>query len=131
MKDLKTILIATIVFLLLDGIWLGFVAKQLYIDSIGHLLRLENGSIKPDWLGALVVYIALIAGLVIFVLPKSTSIPFALLWGALFGFVTYATYDFTNLAVLSNWPLKISIIDVLWGMTICAVTSGVCYALTR
>lgn len=126
------VIIAVITFLLLDAIWLGVIAKQLYIDNLGPLLRLNNNSITPLWLPAIIVYIALIAGIVLFVLPKANNQPVAaLLWGALFGFITYATYDFTNLAVLSGWSWKISLIDTAWGMVICGVTSAVTILVMR
>lgn len=126
------IIIATVTFLILDAIWLGLLAKQMYIDAYGNLLRMSGGSMQPLWPAAVVVYIALIAGLVVFVIPKANGqlLP-ALLWGALFGFVTYATYDFTSLAVLANWSLKVSIIDTFWGMFICGITSFVTVLLTR
>ena len=106
------IIVATLTFLVLDTIWLGIIAKKMYIDAFGNLMRMSNGSIQPSWPAAIIVYVALLVGILVFVIPKSgNSITQALLWGALFGFVTYATYDFTNLAVLSQWSLKISIID--------------------
>lgn len=125
------IIVAIIIFLILDGIWLGFLANKLYIDNIGSILRMHNGSIKANWLAAIVVYIALISGICVFVLPQAgSSAVHALLLGAFFGFVTYATYDFTNLAVLENWSLKISIIDTIWGMVLCGLTSSLTVLIT-
>lgn len=118
------IIITSIIFLILDGIWLGFLSKNLYIENIGSLLRLKGNSIDANWYAAIIVYIALISGILLLVLPKAGGelIP-ALLWRAFFGFVTYATYDFTNLSVLDKWTLKISIIDTIWGMVLCGLTS--------
>jgi uncharacterized membrane protein len=39
----------------------------------------------------------------------------ACIYGALFGFFTYATYDMTNLATLKDWPLNVAIYDIMWG----------------
>lgn len=126
------IITATIIFLILDSIWLGFLSKQLYLDTIGPLLRLKGNSIQPNWGAAIVVYIALISGILLFVLPKANYDPLqALLWGGFFGFVTYATYDFTNLAVLANWSLKVSIIDTIWGVILCGLSSGLTALITR
>lgn len=117
--------VAVLTFTLLDAIWLGVIAKSMYIKAFGDLMRIKEGAIVPLWPAAIVVYIALILGILVFVIPKSGGqIRSALLWGAIFGFVTYATYDFTNLAVLSHWSLKVSVIDTLWGMLLCALTSG-------
>lgn len=125
-------IVATLVFLLLDSLWLMFIAKKFYIASFGNLLRLENGSIAPLWIPTLVVYVALIVGILVFAIPKAHEQLWpALWWGALFGFVTYATYDFTNLAVMANWPVKAVIVDTLWGMVLCGTTSLVTVWLTR
>lgn len=124
MCQFKQIVVATVVFLLMDFIWLGFVAKKFYIEHMGNFLRVENGSIVANYLAALVVYVALIGGIAVFVLPKAGGDAcLSLYWGAIFGFVCYATYDFTNLAVIAKWPLWVSIIDVIWGCVICGVTS--------
>lgn len=122
-----TIIAAVITFLLLDGIWLGLIGTQWYVQGFGKLMQMsESGSIQPYWPAAIIVYIALIAGILFFVVPKAQgNIWHGLLWGMLFGFVTYATYDFTNLSVLKDWQWKISIIDTCWGMVLCGVTSMV------
>jgi len=113
-----------IVFILLDALWLGFIAKKFYIAEYGQKLRLANGSIKPHWPAALSVYILLIFGINFFVLPQAGYHPFnALIEGALFGLVTYGTYDFTNYAVMTDWPAKATLVDVCWGMVICGVTA--------
>lgn len=126
------ILISAVVFICLDVLWLGYFGKQLYLNTIGPLLRLSGTDLNPNWLAAVVVYIALITGIVAFVLPKAHGLLLpSLLWGALFGLVAYGTYDFTNLAVLSGWSIKISIIDTIWGMVICGLTSFLTTLITR
>ena len=129
---LSKIIVLTITFLILDGIWLGLIANKMYIETLSPILRLSNGSIQPNWPAAIVVYIALISGIMLFVLPNAGgNLLSALLWGAFFGFVTYATYDFTNLAVLANWSLKMSIIDTIWGMVLCGLSSFITVLITR
>ena len=125
-------LISAICIIFLDLIWLGVIANSLYRHALGSLLRLSNNAIQPVWPAAVVVYIALTLGIVYFVLPRANGkLSLALCWGALFGFVTYATYDFTNLAVLQNWSLKITIIDTIWGMVLCGLTSMVTVFFTK
>ncbi len=132
MYHVKSFLVATVVFLSLDFLWLGYLGKAFYIKHMGEFLRLEGNNIVPNYAAAAVVYVALIGGILLFVLPKANNDPFAALWwGALFGFVTYATYDFTNLAVIAKWPLWVSIIDVIWGCVICAVTSCITTLLVK
>lgn len=132
MKSVMQAVSATLIFLVMDAIWLGVLSKQLYLDEIGSILRLSGGDIVPSWPAAIVVYIALISGIVLLVLPKAQGDWLSAgLWGAFFGFVTYATYDFTNLAVLDAWTLKVSIIDVIWGMVLCGVTSLLTVLINR
>lgn len=113
--------IALAVFLAIDMLWLTVLAKDLYAKHLGYLMAKS-----PNLIAAFIFYLIFIAGLVFFVLEpalgKKTWMQ-VLTSGLLFGLVTYATYDLTNLATIKNWPLNITIIDLLWGMGISAVTS--------
>lgn len=103
--------IAFVLFFIIDIIWLGLVAKKLYGKWIGNLM-LE----KPNWSAAIIFYVLYIVFIVIFVLiPAEHSLSYAMTYGALFGFITYATYDLTNLATLKTWPLQMVVVDILWG----------------
>jgi uncharacterized membrane protein len=131
-KTLKLLLLISSTMLVLDGLWLGFIAKRFYIAEYGSMLRLDGNSMKPLLSAAAVVYIALIAGVLLFVIPKAAGNALAALgWGALFGIIVYAVYDFTNLSVMANWPLKVTFIDTLWGGFLCGVTSYVAVTFTK
>jgi uncharacterized membrane protein len=124
---LKLYGISFIIFFAIDLFWLGIVAKNIYQRYLGHLLR-------PDvnWVAAIVFYLLFIGGLVIFVLMPALdqgNIWKAVLLGALFGFITYATYDLTNLATLKDWPIQITIIDLIWGTFLGASTSTISYLI--
>ena len=98
----KLFLIALPVFFAIDMVWLVAVAKNFYKEQIGFLM-------KPDinWFAAIIFYLLFITGLIIFVITPAMvrqSWVHALLYGALFGLVTYATYDLTNLATVKDWP---------------------------
>jgi uncharacterized membrane protein len=87
-----------------------------------------------NWKAALIFYLLFIVGILIFVVFPSLekgSWTRAILYGALFGFFTYATYDLTNLATLKNWPLVIVFIDIIWGMFLSAVVSLSGYGFAR
>ncbi len=121
----KLYAIALPVFFVIDMIWLGLVAKDFYRAQIGTLL-------KPDvnWTAAIIFYLIFIAGLVVFVISPAVekgSWTHAILFGALFGFVCYATYDLTNLAVAKDWPLLVTIVDLVWGAILAASISVVTY----
>ncbi|TVP85469.1 MAG: DUF2177 family protein [Acholeplasmataceae bacterium] len=124
---LKLYLLAFIVFFVIDMIWLGLIAKNLYQNQIGHLLKAD-----VNWYAAILFYLLFIGALVIFVLMPAVQngqIWHAVLYGALFGFITYATYDLTNLATLKDWPVVITIIDLTWGTFLGASTSTFAYLL--
>jgi uncharacterized membrane protein len=119
--------IALPVFFAIDMLWLGFIAKDFYAKQIGGLM-------KPDinWTAAVIFYLIFIAGLVVFVITPAViknSWTHAVLMGALFGFVCYATYDLTNLAVAKDWPLLVTIIDLIWGAVLAASVSVITFLI--
>jgi uncharacterized membrane protein len=122
---LKSILISYlltfIVFLMIDLLWLGIIAKNLYQKYLGGFL-----SDKVNWTAAFIFYFIYVAGISIFAIYPAVqkgSAFNAILMGALFGLFTYATYDLTNLATLKDWPLPIVFIDILWGAILSATVS--------
>ena len=121
MKILIHFFITFVVFLGIDLIWLGFIAKDLYANAIGHLMT-DN----VNWLAAIIFYMLFVLGILYFVLEPALihgDIKKLMISAALFGFMTYATYDLTNLATLRNWPLTITIIDLLWGSSLSLIVS--------
>lgn len=127
MSILFRIVIAGLIMGALDYIWLGFIAKNFYAIELGTLL-LE----KPNIIAAAAFYFIYIIGLVVFVINPSLdngSLWSVLSYGSLFGLVTYATYDLTNLATINGFTLKVALIDMCWGAFITAATSGFTYII--
>jgi uncharacterized membrane protein len=122
---IKLYFIALIVFFSIDMMWLGFVAKNFYAKHIGFLM-----TPNVNWVAAIIFYLLFIVGAVVFVIHpalEQKSWVQALMYGALFGLITYATYDLTNLATIKNWPLMVTIIDLIWGMTLSASVSVITF----
>jgi uncharacterized membrane protein len=120
MDFLIQVVVTLVIFTLVDLVWLVKVAPKLYRKYIGHLM-----SEKVNMIGAGLFYLIFIIGLVFFVVGPQVNNPLqAFLSGAMFGLVTYATYDLTNLATLKAWPVTITVIDLIWGTLVTAVTSG-------
>jgi uncharacterized membrane protein len=118
---LKLYLITLAAFLSIDMLWLGLVARTLYRNYLGFLM-----APKVNWLAAIIFYLLFVLGLLIFVvLPgvKENALGATLLRAALFGLITYATYDLTNLATLKDWPVFITVVDMAWG-TVLSVAVG-------
>ena len=119
--------IATAIFLACDLVWLGLVARGFYQRHLGYLMR------NPvNWAAALVFYLLFVVGLLIFAIKPALDAqnPLrALLYGALFGFFTYATYDLTNLATVRDWPLIVTVADLSWGVVLCSIVACATYAV--
>ena len=122
------------VVLALDGVWLGILMKQFYKAELGVLARRQGDALNPIWWAALVVYLMLPLGIIWFVLPRVSEanlILSAALWGFIFGVITYGVYDWTNYATLESWPIKMTIVDMFWGGTICGISSIAASTLDR
>ena len=125
--NLRNFLITFVVFLAIDLVWLGVVAKKVYAEKLGYLM-----APKTNFLAAFVFYAIFIVGMMFFVLNPALaqqSWKVALLTGMFFGFVTYSTYDLTNLATVRDWPLMITIIDLAWGTFLGGATASISYWL--
>ena len=126
---LKLYLLTVPVFFVIDIIWLGVVAKGFYQKNLKYIL-----SPNVNWTAAIIFYLIYIAGILIFaVLPAvaKDSLRHAAVWGALFGFFTYATYDLTNLALLKDWPIVIVIVDILWGVVLCSAVATLSFFVAK
>jgi uncharacterized membrane protein len=109
------------VFFAIDMIWLGLVARTFYRKYLGFLMAANT-----KWLAAVIFYLLFILGLLVFVvLPglESGSLRNTLVHAALFGLITYATYDLTNLATLKDWPVTITVVDMIWGTVLSVLVS--------
>ena len=122
-------LITLAVFFLIDMVWLGVAAKGFYRKHLGPML-----SPKVNWAAAILFYLLFIAGLLVFVIEPALAAgaPLrALAFGALFGLISYATYDLSNLATLKDWPLAVTIVDLVWGTVLGGAVSWIAAALGR
>lgn len=121
MASWKLFGIALIAIIVIDYIWLGFIAKDYYLRSYGSLARTEGGEFKPQLWAAGIVYLLLASAVVFFVLPSVTNSTHlsTFLWGAFLGLIIYGVFDMTALAVIRDWPLVNSSVDMAWGSFLC------------
>jgi uncharacterized membrane protein len=129
----KTVLTAyaatAIAFLAIDAVWLGAMADRLYRPLLGDLLA-PGFALAP----AVAFYLIYVGGIVFFAVWPALErrrLGKALLNGAALGFVAYATYDLTNQATLRNWPVLVTIADLVWGTLLTATASALGYAAAR
>lgn len=126
---IKLYFIALPIFLALDMVWLGLISKKFYAKQIGFLMKTDI-----NWIAALIFYLLFVVGIVLFVIApalEKDSWTHALLFGALFGLITYATYDLTNLATIKNWPLLVTVVDLLWGMVLSASVAVISFLIAN
>jgi len=122
MIQIKLFLICFVTFLLLDVIWLGFIAREFYAKNLSAYLT-DN----VIWPSALIFYVIFNIGLLFFVILPSiekNSYISLVLYALLYGLVTFSTYDLTNLATIKDWPVIVSIVDILYGMFVAVVASS-------
>ena len=124
-RALSTYAVTLPIFFAVDMLWLGTLAKAFYRRHLGYLLSPE-----VNWTAAILFYLVFIAGIVFFAVKpaiEAGSPMRALVYGAFFGFVAYATYDLTNHATVRDWPMIVTIVDLLWGTVLCSVVAWLSY----
>lgn len=122
MNQLLVYLVTLAIFVGIDFVWLGFIAKRFYRAEIGTLL-----AEKVNLPAAVSFYVIYAVGLVFFAVQPSLSSggwSRALMLGGLLGLFAYATYDLTNLTTLRGWTFKLSVVDMLWGTALSGFTAA-------
>ena len=109
-----TYIYALLISLALDGLWLGLISKAFYKKHIGYLMT-EN----PKLIFAGIFYLILSLAIVMLIINPALAQQFSTLkvfaYGCLLGLVIYAGYDMTNQAIIKDWPLIVTIVDLAWG----------------
>lgn len=126
---LKLYLTALPVFLVIDFIWLSLIANKFYSQHLGYLLKAN-----VDFLAAGLFYLLFVVGLVVFSIQpalEKKSLKKAATLGALFGLISYATYDLTNQATIKDWPVIVTVVDLIWGAFLGSTVSLISYLLLQ
>jgi uncharacterized membrane protein len=130
---LQFLAVAAFVFVA-DFIWLGIIMKGFYHQELRGLMRMGPDGFAPRLVPALLVYVLIPAGIILFVEPRivpTNSLLRAAGWGAAFGLIVYGIYDFTNLAILDRWSLRITIADIIWGSVLCSASAMILSLVSR
>ncbi|MEI8187594.1 MAG: DUF2177 family protein [Candidatus Saccharibacteria bacterium] len=128
-QQIITYFISLASFLLIDLTWLGLIASKFYKDNLNGLM-----SKKPIWSVAILFYAVFIFGLMYFVIVPALSTgsyKTLITRAAIFGFVTYATYDLTNLSTLKNWPKSLTVVDLIWGAVLSTLVSLIAFTIAK
>lgn len=124
---IKQFFVALGSFLVVDGLWLTLIAKNFYAKHLGYLMA-KN----PNLLAAGLFYLIYVFAMVVLVVTpglEKGSFWSTVLSGALFGLCCYATYDLTNLATVQNWPLIVTIVDLIWGTFLSATIAAISFLI--
>lgn len=129
MVYLKLYLSTFVAFLAIDMVWLGFVARPFYKKQLGFIL-----APKPNWSAAIIFYLLFVLGILVFVVVpglRENSFKYILLYGAFYGLITYATYDLTNLSTLNQWPVLVTVVDIIWGIVLSTAVSVISFIVGK
>lgn len=125
MKFIKSFLFNISLFLVLDIVWFKFIAGHYFKDILSPIARMKDGEFDINIGSAFVVYILMSLALDIFVLQKKIGTFGKVIQSAFLGFVIYGVFDFTNHALLNNYPQEMLVVDVLWGTFLFAIVAYV------
>ncbi|MFA6165984.1 MAG: DUF2177 family protein [Gemmatimonadaceae bacterium] len=129
LQFLKLYAAAAAVFFALDIAWLGYVARGIYKEQMGHLTRAD-----VQWVPAVLFYLVYVAAIIVLCVKpglQRDSVGHAVALGALFGLAAYAAFDLTGLALLKDFPLKGALVDLAWGTLVTATVSGTSVVIGR
>jgi len=118
-KKIKKYCIAFIIVLAIDLLWLLILMKSFYTNQLSGFLRPE---IVPIW-SAFLAWALIPLGIVLFVDRVARNNKETVIYGAVYGFILYGVYGFTNYSILSNWTKSMLIVDIIWGTFLCSVSS--------
>lgn len=126
---IKQFFVALGSFLVVDGLWLTLIAKNFYNKHLGFIMA-KN----PNLLAAGLFYLIYVFAMVVLIVSpgiEKGSFWSTVLSGALFGLCCYATYDLTNLATVQNWPLIVTIVDLIWGTFLSATIAAISFLIFK
>ena len=124
-----SLFITSILFIIVDLLWLSFSVKYFYKPQLGTLLNE-----KPVMWAAILFYLIYVVGLAIIILQpaiKQDSTTQAFFTGIVFGIVAYGTYNFTNMATIKNWSPYVVLVDIIWGGFLTGTSSALGIYLSK
>lgn len=128
---LKPFIVFFVLAILIDAVWLMLIAQSFYVNELRPIARLNGDKFEIIIWSAVVVYLLMALGYAIFVFPQVHTLYFSVIYGGLFGLISYGIYDFTNYASLKDWTLKMVFVDMSWGTFLCALSSALTFFILK
>lgn len=121
---MKIFFLGLVMFLVADAIFLGFFVKNFWKRELGLSMR-DNITLKSMLIPGLIVYALLALGIILFVLPRTleASNLMTFFLGLVFGMIVYGVYDMTNYIIITNYTLRLALMDIVWGSFISGIVS--------
>ena len=119
MRSVRAVVVAALVMVVVDLVWLGVFAASFYNEQLGPL-RAQETVVGA----AALFYVQYIAVVVFFGALPAASVRMAAARGALLGWFAYATFEFTNWAVIEAWPSDLVVVDIVWGVVLTATVAA-------
>ncbi len=128
--SLKSILIAIPTIVILDFVWIGWLMKPFYHSHLRPLLNLVDGKLEVRLIPMILTYVVMILIIISVALPLANAYAGDSGWavlaiGALTGILVYGLYNLTNLTLLKDWDLTVTIVDTLWGAVIFGLSTWI------
>lgn len=116
----RLFLVGLLVYLVLDGIWLGIIQKQAWQTQIQQIQN-SPPIFRAEW-GAM-AYVCLQIFLLLFIMPLTTTREEAAVYGFMGGLLLYGVFDFTNLAIFHRYTIQTALTDMIWGGLVTAAAA--------
>lgn len=100
-----------------------FVMDIIWIMSMMGFYKSQLGDFQPVLWSALLAWILIPLGIAVFVDEVSKNWKESLFYGAIYGLIVYGVYSFTNFSIISSWTIIMLVLDILWGMFLCSISS--------
>jgi len=129
-----TFLLLFVFFILLDYVWIGLLMKGFYVSALSEIGRVSDGAFKPHIPSMIAVYVALALLVTLFLMPlfQTEGVTVKTVgYAFLFGVLSYGFYEFTNYALLKDWPAKIITADIIWGGVLVLLGTLVTYYIQK
>lgn len=132
-KIIFLLLILMLIGFVLDGLWLGLIAKSFYQNSLVGIMNEDPLGSSARIASAVMVYVCIVGGLLYFIIFPQAAASYSkiIFQAAIYGFVLYGVYEFTNFTMVNHWPFKVVIVDLLWGIFLCSSIAASAHYLNR
>ena len=126
LQEFKIGLVVLVLFLSLDLPMILLINKKMYETQLKKINRSKKISKRRMLLSAGITYLLLALGIYYFGVKQNSVVN-----GAVFGLVVYGVYNFTNLATISKYDSKVSVVDTAWGTILCALVTFIALEINK